>query len=296
MGDQFEFVTVERLPVGNLQLKRRAGGHTALEILHLAESTRILTNILALLEVLEDEPDSDDDDSDIDDDSDDEAAEDEIELLELLGILHAWRIIDIDNPKTISLRSIVPKEVTVQMYSDDECWRLLRFRKSDVVKLMGLLNIPPHLISRDRHSFPREFAFILLLRRMAYPGRLTDLETEFGREHTALSRCISLIVQWLNEHHSRRITDNLAFWMPYQQRYAAAVAQKVDLPAGMMHVNSFLDGTQKSVCRPGDGPDRPHDAQHMWYSGYYRAHGFKMQSMMYPSGKLFPRQMQRALH
>ena len=74
MGDQFEFVTVERLPVGKLQLKRRVGGHTALEILHLAESTRILTNIFALLEVLEDEPDSDNDGSDNDDDSDDEAA------------------------------------------------------------------------------------------------------------------------------------------------------------------------------------------------------------------------------
>ena len=100
--------------------------------------------------------------------------------------------------------------------------------------------------------------------------------------------CITLVVQWLHENHSRRITDNLAFWMPYQERFAAAVARKTEVPPGFLNVNSFLDGTQKSVCRPSDGPERPHDAQYMWYSGYYRAHGFKMQSMMYPSGKTSP--------
>jgi hypothetical protein len=225
-----------------------------------------------------------DNDSEDDDDFDDDEAEEEIELLELMAILHGRRIIHLDCPKVMSVRSIAAREFSIDLYSEDECWRLLRFRKDDVIKLIGLLNMPLFLISPDRHSFSRDFAFILLLRRMAYPGRLTDLEMEFGRESTSLGRCITLVVQWLHENHSRRITDNLAFWMPYQERFAAAVARKTEVPPGFLNVNSFLDGTQKSVCRPSDGPERPHDAQYMWYSGYYRAHGFKMQSMMYPCG------------
>jgi hypothetical protein len=144
--------------------------------------------------------------------------------------------------------------------------------------------MPPFLISPDRHKYPKEFSMILLLRRMAYPGRLTDLEVEFGRVHTSLSRSIGLTVSWIDVNHSHRITDNLQFYMQYQQSYAEAVASKTDVPANYMNINSFLDGTQKSFCKPKDGLERPHDAQRLWYSGYYRAHGMKFQSMMYPSG------------
>lgn len=71
----------------------------------------------------------------------------------------------------------------------------------------------------------------LLLRRMAYPGRLRDLEVEFGREHTALSRSLNLTVDWLNRLHAFRINKNLPFWMPYQARFAAAFAMKTNVPA-----------------------------------------------------------------
>ena len=166
MAEIYHFVTVERIPVGNLALKRRAGGRTALEILERAESAHLLTDILGLLDALDYESDND---SEEDDDSDDDEAEEKIELLELMAIFHARRIINLDCPKVMSVRSIAIQEVSVNKYSDDECWRLLRFRKDDIIKLIGLLNMPLFLISPDRHSFSSEFAFILLLRRMAYP-------------------------------------------------------------------------------------------------------------------------------
>ena len=136
--DIFHFVTVERIPVGNLSLKRRAGGRTALGILQRAESAHLLTDILALLDALDYDSDSDDGE---DKDSDDDEAEEDIELLKLMAIFHARRIINLDNPKVMSVRSIVAREISVDMYSDDECWRLLRFRKVDIVKLIGLLNM-----------------------------------------------------------------------------------------------------------------------------------------------------------
>lgn len=278
MDEPFAFVEVPRIPANQLSFKRRSGGRTALEILHRAEYLRISVLLAALVD------DSDSDRSD-GDNSDNEGNDEENEILEEVGILYLQMIVDSDTPRRISIRSIEKKIVTVDLYSEDECWRLLRFRKIDIGNLMNMLNMPPHLISADRHKYTRDFSFILLLRRMAYPGRLTDLEQEFGRDHTSLSRCIAITVAWLDANHSHRITDNLLFWMPYQQSFAAAVAAKTDIPGEFLNVTSFIDGTQKSFCRPSDGHNRPDNAQHSWYSGYYRAHGMKFQSMMYPSGK-----------
>jgi hypothetical protein len=87
-------------------------------------------------------------------------------------------------------------------------------------------------------------------------------------------------------NHGFRITDNLGFWMPYQETFARAVSSKTNVPLEFANVNSFLDGTQKSICRPSDGEGRVEDIQKTYYSGYYRKHGFKMQSLMYPNGKI----------
>jgi hypothetical protein len=278
MDQGFEFVDVERIPPNQLSLKRRSGGTNVLDVLLRAKNLRIAAMIAAVL----DDPDSD---SDYSDDSDDDLDEEENDQLEEIAAIHLQRVVDIDAPRRISQRVIPIKFITVNSYSDDECWRLLRFKKDDITKLIELLGMPPFFRSESRHRYTREFSFILLLRRMAYPGRLTDLEQEFGRDHTSLSRSIGITVAWIDSNHSFRVTDNLQFWMQYQQPYADAVAAKTDIPAQFSNVNSFLDGTQKSFCRPSDGHNRPHDAQNKWYSGYYRAHGMKFQSMMYPSGK-----------
>jgi hypothetical protein len=286
----FNFVNVDRLPVGELSVKLRSAGRTTLDVLRKTQYQNLAGIIFGgLLDSDSESDDSDldslfDDDSDIDLDEIDER-EEENEMLEDLGIIYLQKVVELDRPRMISLRNIVRKNVTLASYSDDECWRLLRFRKDDLRNLITLLQIPPYLYSPDRHRYTSEFSMILFLRRMAYPGRLCDLEVEFGREHTSLSRSITATLTWLDLSHSFRITDNLDFWKPYQQIFASAVARKTDVPDGFLNVNSFLDGTQKSTCRPSDGHGRPEDAQRNWYSGYYRAHGFKMQSMMYPCGK-----------
>ena len=248
LEDPFFYVTVERLPINEHQIKRRVGGLTALEILHRAESITIVNTVLAILDEMDSDSDDDDDnddndgddddDEDVDvdaadddnggvhadvnddvendggvededeDDDDDDDDIDELAIIQLedIVIFHTQRIIQIDAAATFSVRIIPDKVVSLTSYSDEECWRLLRFRKNDITKLMILLKMPLYFRTEDRHKFPREFAMILLLRRMAYPGRLTDLEVEFGREHTALSRCIYITIIWLDSIHSYRIT------------------------------------------------------------------------------------------
>jgi hypothetical protein len=227
----FGFETVESVPIGDLPFKRRAAGNSALDEMHKKKYLGVANFILGgFLDPDSDSDDSDDDifdvgsDDEMEEDDDEEEEEGE-EMLDLMGLFYLQKVVAIQAPKIISVRRIERKHVTLDRYSDDECWRLLRFRKPDIIKLMDLLLMPEFLYSPARHRYSRDFSMILFLRRMAYPGRLTDLEVEFGREYTSLSRSIFATLEWLNVHHSKRITDNLAFWMPYQQIFASAERQ-----------------------------------------------------------------------
>ena len=152
-------------------------------------------------------------------------------------------VISIDEPIDITMTKLMKKVITTASYSDEQCWSLLRFRKPDILKLIDLLAMPPFLFSTSRHRYSKEFSILLLLKWMAYPGRLHDLEIEFGRGHTSLSRSLSLTVDWMLANHGFRITNNLGFWMPYQETFAITVSSKTNVPREFANVNSFLDGT-----------------------------------------------------
>jgi hypothetical protein len=277
-------ISVNRRPIRELSLKHRSAGISALDGLNRRSNSRV--SLLLLSNLLDDsdiEKSSSEDESSSD--NEDLIIENNLTFEDGLGLTFISKVVIDDQPREILVRNVIRKEVTIESYSDDECWNFFRFRKVDLRRLMDELNFP-HVFRdpRNRNRFSGEFSFLLFLRRMAYPGRLQDLEVEFGRDYTQLGRSINLTLHWLDTNHSFRINDNLQFWMPYQQKFADAVARKVPIPELYRNVNSFLDGTQKSTCKPSDGSGRALDAQRMWYSGYYRAHGFKMQSLMYPNG------------
>ena len=84
---------------------------------------------------------------------------------------------------------------------------------------------------------------------VAYPGRLTVLEHEFGLGYTTLSRLFITVLNWLDENHSFRVTNFLLFWRPYQRQLNMAVRRK-GLPDGYETVNSFIDGTMRPCSVP----------------------------------------------
>ena len=287
MGDDFETVQVNRAPIGSLSLKRRSAGISIEETLRQKKYLRVSAMIIAgLLDEGYESVDSDDSVKEEVEEDHEKQSDPKDDTLELVSYALLEEVISIDKPMNITITKLVRKEITAAIYSDDQCWSLLRFRKPDIVKLIDQLAMPPFLFSPSRHRYSKEFSIILLLRRMAYPGRLHDLEIEFGKEHTSLSRSLGLTVNWLLANHGFRINNNLRFWMPYQETFATVVATKTNVPLEFANVNSFLDGTQKSICRPSDGAGRVEDIQNTYYSGYYRKHGFKMQSLMYPNGKI----------
>jgi hypothetical protein len=187
MDDDFDYALVDRAPVHSLSLKRRSAGLTVLNVLHRKKNLRVAAVLLA---GLLDRDDSSDSNSDSDDEDEDEVDGDveKDDMLEVVSYVFLKKVVTIDKPLRICITHLAKKEITVNIYSDDECWSKLRYRTPDMRRMIDLLGMPPHLHSVYRHSFTKEFSFILLLRRMAYPGH--DLEQEFGREHTALSRSL----------------------------------------------------------------------------------------------------------
>ena len=188
---EFDSIIVNRLPIRELSVKLRSAGQTALELLQRKKNLQISAILLCdLLDLnCEDEESSG---------NETEVEEDDLKPYDALGYAYASKVSQCDTPRRVTVRRIIRKEVTIGSYSDHECWNLLRFRKCDIRKLMLNLRLPAYLVSTDRHRFPAEFSIILFLRRMAYPGRLTDLEAEFGREYTTLSRSFKTTLAWID--------------------------------------------------------------------------------------------------
>ena len=74
-----------------------------------------------------------------------------------------------------------------------------------------------------RHSGPPRSALVLYYR---YPGRFEDLQQEFGREYTQLSRLFNETVDFVWEKHKHRIQDYLGFHVRRFDLYRRRVEQK----------------------------------------------------------------------
>lgn len=62
---------------------------------------------------------------------------------------------------------------------------------------------------------------------------MSDLEHEFGREYTQLSRVFAEVVDWVWATHEHRLTDYLHFHAPY----FATMARKIEIK-GELHACS----------------------------------------------------------
>ena len=197
-------------------MKRRSAGLTVFDLLQRKKNLRVAAVLLAGLF------DSDDSSGSGSDSGEEEADDDHVakdDISEIVSYVFVKKVVTIDKPLRIFMSLVIKNEMTINFYSDQECRAKLRFRKPDIMKMIDLLGMPHYLHSVQRHCFSKVFSFILLLSRMAYPGRLYDLEQEFGREHTALSRSLNLTVHWFSINHAHWINDNLPFWMQYYDSF-----------------------------------------------------------------------------
>ena len=161
-------------------------------------------------------------------------------------------------------------------FNDDECKASFRFLKNDVYFLKEVLDIPDQIICPNRSVVSGIEALCILLRRYAYPIRLGDMVPIFGRSVPQLSMIATKLSDMIYNTYSHKLTNLQQPWLAPAclQSYADAVHQA---GAPLTNCWGFIDGTVRSICRPGE-------SQRIVYNGHHRVHALKYQSIACPNG------------
>ena len=160
--------------------------------------------------------------------------------------------------------------------TDAECQTEFRFYRSDIYRLVDVLDIPGEITCYNRSVFNGIEAFCVFLKRFAYPCRYADMMPRFGRPVPELSMMSNEIMNIVYNAHHHLLSDFNQPWLSPAnlQHYANLVHNK---GAALRNCWGFVDGTVRPVCTPGEN-------QRVLYNGHKRIHAIKFQSVVAPNG------------
>jgi len=168
----------------------------------------------------------------------------------------------------------------VQSFSDEDCWRLFRFRKIDLPLLIANLSIPLVLkIIGDKNGYVNgDYAALYLFHRLRYPGILADCSIEWGRDYSQLSKIFNTVLNFLYDMHRNKVIGNIAWYQDRFDGYNHAITMKLaasnllpvpgEIPANLENIFGFIDCTANEMCRPGG----PNEIQNAFWNGYHHGH------------------------
>ena len=156
-----------------------------------------------------------------------------------------------------------------------ECLANFRVRKEDIPLLVEVLGIPDKITCPQRSICFGVEALCILLKRLAYPCRYSDMIQYFGRPVPELCMIANTMPDWIFDNHGHRIywNDNILNAQALEV-YAEAIHMK---GAPLANCFGFVDGTARPISRPGKN-------QRVVYNGHKRVHSLKFQSMALPNG------------
>ncbi|XP_062312501.1 uncharacterized protein LOC134017158 [Osmerus eperlanus] len=145
---------------------------------------------------------------------------------------------------------------------------LLGTLSSDV---RGPLNIPWGCRSSGTE------ALCMLLKRLTYPCRYSDMMQRFGqRPVPVLCMATNCVLDLIYNVHHRRITEwNNTILNPVALQTYADCIQQMGTP--LDNCFGFIDGTVRPIARPGMN-------QRVMYNGHKRVHSLKFQAVAIPNG------------
>ena len=178
----------------------------------------------------------------------------------------------------------------IDSFSDDFCWHTLRYRKRDLHRLYALMLFPAQLRCANGTTCSGEYAFCLMIFRLAYPTRLVTLQEEFGRDYSQLSRIFQEAIALTDLHHRHRVLDNLDSYVARFDMYNNAIQRLIAqsphntqpgmVPANLAPVCGFLDGTYQEIARPAGH----RNLQNSFWNGYKKKHCVLYQGISFPDG------------
>ena len=164
----------------------------------------------------------------------------------------------------------------LEEFNEPECLADFRVQKHDLHFLQEMLQIPALVKCPQRTVCPGLEALCILLNRLAYPCRYSDMIHRFGRPLPELSMIANQVADIIFSNHGQKIVEwNHDVLSPENlQIYADAVHEK---GAPLENCFGFIDGTVRPISRPGKH-------QRVVYNGHKRVHAIKFQCIALPNG------------
>ena len=150
---------------------------------------------------------------------------------------------------------------------EDECLSEFRVAKTDIPRLVRVLQIPDDIICENGTKACALEGLCILLKRFAYPCRYSDLIPRFGRSKPELCLICNEVMRFVVGSHGYLLTS-------FDQEYASAVYEKSH---ALGNCWGFVDGTVRAICRPEQN-------QKTVYNGHKRVHALKYQSVIATNG------------
>ena len=140
------------------------------------------------------------------------------------------------------------------------------------------LGIPDYMCYYQGTRFSGIEGICLLLRRLAYPCRYSDLIPRFGRAEPEISMITKKMTDFVFDEHSHRVLQWNYFLLspPKLQGYADAISGRV---AALDNCFGFIYGTVRPICKPATH-------QRVAYNGHKRIHALKFQAVALPNGMI----------
>ena len=183
-------------------------------------------------------------------------------------------------------------ECSLDNFSEEECTAEFCVEKNDLPVLADGRGIPPVFRYSQRSVFEGMEGLCMLLKRLAYPCRYSDMIPRFGRPVPEISMMTNVVLDWIYNEHGHHLID---FNQPFLSRaslrtYADAIHQK---GAALNNCWGFVDGTVRPICRPLLNQRIVYTVhpiccpllnQRIVYNGHKRVHALKFQSIVTPNG------------
>ena len=139
-----------------------------------------------------------------------------------------------------------------------------------------MLRLPEKIVTVQRTICSAMEGLCILLKRLAFPCRYTDMVASFGRNPTELCLIYNTVLDFVYENHGHRLESwQQGFLQPAKlEQYANAIHHK---GAPLQNCFGFIDGTVLGIARPQTN-------QRVCYNGHKRIHALKFQSIALPNG------------
>ena len=142
-----------------------------------------------------------------------------------------------------------------------ECMTELRFEKSDLALLLEALRIPEKFVCPQRTVCTGIEGLCILLKRLAYPCRYTDMVSRFGRNPTELCLIIYATHRLRSWDHpqsvSKLVTHSAKFWNLLDELRTTAkkftvsqISHPISVDHSFRHYRHFVSGQH---CAGGRG-------------------------------------------